>query len=71
MIMTGDEKGRRDKGMSIDLDLHSPYVLPAALNGSRESFHSMSRSIRNDHDPYRPVTFAKDSDSTRGGSVRG
>ena len=52
--------GRLPRGMSMDM-LGSPYLLPAGLQGSRESIHSMSRSIQDEHDPYRPVTFMRDS----------
>lgn len=41
----------------------SPYLLPAEIHNSRESFHSMSR--QDAHDPYRPVTFIKDDASMR------
>lgn len=43
--------------------LGSPYMLPAGLAGSRESLHSMTRSQR-EHDPYRPVTFVRNSGET-------
>lgn len=61
---------RKDMGLSMDLSMHidSPYVLPAAMNGSRESIHSMSRSMVDPHDPYRPVTLMRpstDNDSMR------
>ena len=53
----GDEKAsRRPRGLSMDMDIGSPYVLPAGLSGSRESLHSMSRTVKNHHDPYRPAT---------------
>ncbi|KAF2467114.1 uncharacterized protein BDR25DRAFT_73431 [Lindgomyces ingoldianus] len=61
---------RRGKGMSMDIG--SPYILPAGLQGSRESFHSMSRSMHDPDDPYRPVTFIKgDGSSIRSGSRTG
>ncbi|KAF2013751.1 hypothetical protein BU24DRAFT_464500 [Aaosphaeria arxii CBS 175.79] len=53
----------RGKGMSMDLDVSSPYILPAGLHGSRESFHSLSRSMHDPNDPYRPVNFLKDDAS--------
>ncbi|EME44439.1 hypothetical protein DOTSEDRAFT_72050 [Dothistroma septosporum NZE10] len=61
---------RKDMGLSLDMSMHidSPYVLPAAMNGSRESIHSMSRSMKDPHDPYRPVTLMRpstDNDSIR------
>lgn len=53
----GLEKGsRRDRGLSMDIDVGSPYLLPPGLQGSQESLHSMSRSIRSQDDRYRPAT---------------
>ena len=53
----GTEKGsRRERGMSMDMDLGSPYLLPPGLSGSRESLHSMSRTIHSQDDRYRPAT---------------
>ncbi|KAF2715917.1 hypothetical protein K431DRAFT_236585 [Polychaeton citri CBS 116435] len=68
---------RRPKGMSMDMNMGSPYLLPAGLQNSRESIHSMSRSLHDEHDPYRQVAaMGRDNDSTRsptnpfdGGSV--
>lgn len=52
-----DEKHpRRPRGLSMDMDMGSPYVLPPGLHGSRESLHSMSRTIHNGDDRYRPAT---------------
>ncbi|KAF2642275.1 hypothetical protein P280DRAFT_262340 [Massarina eburnea CBS 473.64] len=45
------------KGLSLDMDVEAPYILPAGLHGSHESLHSLSRSTQDPHDPYRPVTF--------------
>ncbi|KAK4496793.1 hypothetical protein PRZ48_012776 [Zasmidium cellare] len=63
---------RRNHGMSMDMNMSmgSPYLLPAGLQGSRESIHSMSRSMMDEHDPYRPVTMMRpstDNDSMRFG----
>ena len=53
----GTEKAsRRPRGLSMDMDIGSPYVLPAGLSGSRESLHSMSRTIQSRDDRYRPAT---------------
>ncbi len=52
----GTEKNGRTRGMSMDMDLGSPYLLPPGLNGSRESLHPMSRTIRSQDDRYRPAT---------------
>ncbi|CAI6338293.1 unnamed protein product [Periconia digitata] len=68
MINTDMEKaGTRsahEKGMSIDMDVASPYILPAGLHSSRESFHSLSRSTHDPHDPYGPVTFNNGADGS-------
>ncbi|KAJ6085921.1 hypothetical protein N7486_010202 [Penicillium sp. IBT 16267x] len=40
------------KGLSLDV---YPYLMPPGLHSSRESLHSISRSI--DDDKYRPATF--------------
>ncbi|KAH8730065.1 hypothetical protein GQ44DRAFT_476223 [Phaeosphaeriaceae sp. PMI808] len=49
----------------LSLEHGSPYILPVGLHGSRESFHSLSRSHNDPHDPYRPVTFMNDNQSIR------
>ncbi|KAF1983006.1 hypothetical protein K402DRAFT_180550 [Aulographum hederae CBS 113979] len=59
MVVTDTDRSRRIRGMSMDMDLGSPYILPGNLNSSRESVRSMSRSMNDEHDPYRPVTFMK------------
>lgn len=64
----GDGKSsRKDRGLSLeDMGLANPYLLPGEVVGSGASIHSMSRSLQDDHDPYRPVTFIKgDGESTR------
>ena len=72
MTVTDVEKERMDamhkKGLSLNVD--SPYLLPSAVNGSRESFRSMSR-MRDGEDPYRPVTMALSADSASVRSPRG
>ena len=60
----GTEKGqRRERGMSMDMDIGSPYLLPPGLNGSRESLHSMSRTIHSQDDRYRPATTYTPNDT--------
>ncbi|KAH7389301.1 hypothetical protein DE146DRAFT_159360 [Phaeosphaeria sp. MPI-PUGE-AT-0046c] len=64
--MTISEKelrGGHTRGLSLEGG--SPYILPVGLHGSRESFHSLSRSHQDPHDPYRPVTFLNDNQSMR------
>jgi hypothetical protein len=56
---------RGDHSRGLSLEAGSPYILPVGLHGSRESFHSLSRSQVDSHDPYRPVTFLKDNASIR------
>ncbi|KAL9126261.1 MAG: hypothetical protein Q9217_004674 [Psora testacea] len=61
----GVEKGsRRERGVSMDLDVGSPYLLPPGLQGSRESLHSMSRTIHSHDDRYRPATTHVPNDNT-------
>lgn len=68
MAAIDTEKSARH-GRDISMDVVSPYILPAGLHGSRESFHSLSRSMNDPNDPYRPVTFLKDdAASVRSGS---
>ncbi|KAL8787032.1 MAG: hypothetical protein Q9213_002468 [Squamulea squamosa] len=57
----------RGRGLSMDIDMGSPYVLPPGLHGSRESLHSMSRTIYSHDDRYRPATtfIPNDTNSTR------
>ena len=60
----GSEKSsRRQRGMSMDVDLPSPYLLPPGLSGSRESLHSMTRTIHSHDDRYRPATTYTPNDS--------
>jgi hypothetical protein len=59
--------GSHDRGLSLETG--SPYILPAGLHGSTESFHSLSRSQHDPHDPYGPVNFLKhDGHSVRSSS---
>ncbi|KAM0509042.1 hypothetical protein ACHAPB_001563 [Verticillium nonalfalfae] len=41
--------------VSMDMNLSSPYLLPPALQGSKQSLHSLARNLHDDDDPYRPV----------------
>ncbi|WEW55572.1 hypothetical protein PRK78_001003 [Emydomyces testavorans] len=54
-------------GVSMDLTLNSPYLLPPGLHGSRESIHSLSRSFHGDDDKYRPAITLTPGEN---GSVR-
>jgi hypothetical protein len=68
----GPEMGITEKNIraghshGLSLEGGSPYIMPVGLHGSRESFHSLSRSHNDPHDPYRPVTFlSNDNQSVR------
>jgi len=56
-INTSSNKLSRNRGMSMDMDIPSPYLLPAGVHDSRESLQSLSRTMNDPNDPYRPVTF--------------
>ena len=47
---------RRGRGLSLDLDASNPYLLPPGLHNSRESLHSLSRTIHAGEDRYRTGT---------------
>ena len=55
-LVTEEKGSRRERGMSLDMDISSPYLLPPGLGGSRESLHSMSRNMHSQDDRYRPAT---------------
>lgn len=61
------EIDRRGRGLSLDMGLNNPYLLPPELQHSRESLHSLSRSITGD-DKYRTTDFIPDDGSVRPGS---
>lgn len=72
--------GKHKAQISMDMNLSSPYLLPPGLQGSRESLHSLSRTLHNNEDPYRPVQYygseagsirslRRDKDSGAGSSV--
>ena len=71
MSVTEMEKSTRDimRSRGISLDMTTPYLLPSAVSGSNSSLHSMSRSMQDGADPYRPVTMVRtDSESMRSSS---
>ncbi|KAI1376118.1 hypothetical protein F4677DRAFT_420333 [Hypoxylon crocopeplum] len=53
--------------LSMDMNLSSPYLLPPNLQTSRESLHSLARTLHQNEDPYRPVAGYAGSDA---GSLR-
>ncbi|CAI4218123.1 unnamed protein product [Parascedosporium putredinis] len=52
------EKATHKHQLSMDMDMSTPYLLPPQLQTSRESLHSLARSMKNTEDPYRPVQYA-------------
>ncbi|OWO97720.1 hypothetical protein B2J93_2480 [Marssonina coronariae] len=74
----GDEKpgGISRRQVSMDLAVNSPYLLPPELQNSRESIHSLSRTLHVQEDPYGPVkeyhpgdTMSVGSQSKKGSSI--
>ncbi|KAG5999447.1 hypothetical protein E4U43_002071 [Claviceps pusilla] len=56
----------RNNQLSMDMNLSSPYLLPPAA-GSKESVHTLARTLPADQDPYRTVKQYANSDA---GSIR-
>lgn len=48
---------RVERGLSMDLDMTNPYLLPPGLESSRESLHSLSRTLNTGDDKYRSTGF--------------
>ncbi|KAF1839222.1 hypothetical protein BDW02DRAFT_231465 [Decorospora gaudefroyi] len=69
MTVTEKEIANHDRTLSIETG--SPYILPVGLHGSRESFHSLSRSQHDPHDPYGPVAYLKNDGQSIRSSSRG
>ncbi|KAL8859525.1 MAG: hypothetical protein Q9178_003924 [Gyalolechia marmorata] len=65
MAVADDGPGHhpRGRGLSMDMDMGSPYVLPPGLHRSRESLHSMSRTAHSHDDRYRPATTFSPNDA--------
>ena len=51
------DRPRRERGLSMDLDMTNPYLLPPGLESSRESLHSLSRTLNTGDDKYRSTGF--------------
>lgn len=66
----GQKSSRKGRGMSMDLP--NPYLLPPELQQSRESLHSLSRTIHSGDDRYRPATtfISGDASPRIGSSLR-
>ncbi|KIH95248.1 hypothetical protein SPBR_03902 [Sporothrix brasiliensis 5110] len=52
----------KSRQLSMDMNLSSPYLLPPEVQQSRESLHSLARTLHQNEDPYRPVTHYAGSD---------
>ena len=48
---------RGERGLSMDLGTTNPYLLPPGLEQSRESLHSLSRTLNTGDDKYRSTGF--------------
>lgn len=67
LLGLGGEKAMHKGGLSMDMNLSSPYLLPPGNQGSRESIHSYARTLQTEDDPYRTVNQYAASDV---GSIR-
>ncbi|KAL7808324.1 hypothetical protein V8C44DRAFT_336054 [Trichoderma aethiopicum] len=67
LLGLGGEKPMHKGGLSMDMNLTSPYLLPPGHQGSRESIHSYARTLQTEDDPYRTVNQYAASDV---GSIR-
>lgn len=67
-VFFGGEKNTvSQRQLSMDMNLSSPYLLPPGLQQSRESLHSLARTLHQNEDPYRPVAHYTASET---GSIR-
>ncbi|KAL1953490.1 hypothetical protein VTO42DRAFT_2769 [Malbranchea cinnamomea] len=63
-MANGEKSSRRgDHGLSMDITMSSPYLLPPGLHGSQESLHSLSRSLPGADDKYHRATAFTPSDN--------
>jgi hypothetical protein len=69
----GEKPGMSRRQVSMDMAMNSPYLLPPELHNSRESIHSLSRSLAQHEDPYHPVVqyYPGDGASIRSQSKQG
>ncbi|KAJ2898728.1 hypothetical protein MKZ38_003680 [Zalerion maritima] len=66
----GKEKDPKHRAqLSMDMNLSSPYLLPPQVQGSRDSLHSLARTLKKD-DPYGPVDDVSSIKSGRPGVNR-
>lgn len=62
----GGEKSKKTRGLSLDMNLSSPYLLPDNVQGSRESMNSLAKTLHQPDDPYRPIaTYMSETGSIR------
>lgn len=64
----GGEKGgmpSHAKGLSMDMNLSSPYLLPPTVHESRESLNSLAKTLHQPDDPYRSIATFSDVGSLR------
>ena len=73
MAMANGEKppghGGHSHGLSLDITMSSPYLLPPGLQGSQDSLHSLSRSYGADDKYIRATAHAPDNSSVRSSPV--
>ncbi|KAI1630359.1 hypothetical protein EDD37DRAFT_646076 [Exophiala viscosa] len=65
MSMTENKEIGRKRGLSMDMGIQNPFLLPPEVQHSRESLHSLSRSLNTGDDRYRATTFIPDDGSIR------
>jgi hypothetical protein len=62
--LLGGEKSSHTKGLSMDMNLSSPYLLPPDIHQSRDSLHSLAKSLHGgEADPYRHIDSFISSDA--------
>ncbi|KAI0163148.1 hypothetical protein BJ166DRAFT_497804 [Pestalotiopsis sp. NC0098] len=54
-LFGGEKESGHTKGLSMDMNLSSPYLLPPTMQQSRESFNSLAKTLHHGEDPYRHV----------------
>lgn len=67
MFGVGEKQVHRPGQLSMDMNLSSPYLLPPGAHQSRDSLHSLARTLPGEADPYRTVAQYANSDA---GSIR-
>ncbi|KAI9170951.1 hypothetical protein HJFPF1_00430 [Paramyrothecium foliicola] len=67
MFGAGEKQIHKPGQLSMDMNLSSPYLLPPGVHQSRDSLHSLARTLPNEQDPYRTIAHYANSDA---GSIR-